>query len=182
MVFVVFIALIVAYSCDDDNSEPLPANSVTLSSETFGNMPFYSFGYSFEKHDFFQRMASTSDIDIYLAEVVNPMGQLIGVQFSTNTISESTYGFYLNAAFNDSTEADAFYNNYSVVAYNPDSATTLTGQIKEFQVYTFRTWKRNYVKFYVKDIRVIYSGELADYMKVDIDYFIQQDGSENLVN
>jgi hypothetical protein len=175
-----FIPVLIGYSCSKDNPEPTSNNKITLSSQTFGTQPYYSMGYSFENQEFIKRINSGAEIDIYLNEIVNPKGELIGVQFATNTISETTFGFYLNATLEDSIEAKNYYNNY-IVADFPEYVE-LTDSIKEFQVYTFRTWKLNYVKFYVSAIRVVYSGERADYIEVDLEYYIQRDGSDNIAN
>ncbi|MCB8995084.1 MAG: hypothetical protein H6538_05710, partial [Bacteroidales bacterium] len=106
-----------------------------------------------------------------------PSGVPVGVQFSTNSVSES-YGFYLNAGFDNLNDAEDYYRNY-IKAYYP-SFTTLTDTVKTYQVYTFQTWKLNYVKFLVRDIRAISKNDIADYFEVDIEYFIQRDGSDNL--
>jgi len=174
----IFILLILLSSCKKDNSGVPPSNEITLNSKKLGTQVYYSMGYSFEKGDFFQRIGSSTDIDIYLVELLKPKGELDGVQFSTNSLSETTYGFYLNDQFQSLAAAEDFYNNYSL-AYAPEYVT-LTDTVKRFQVYTFRTWKSNYVKFLVKDIRVIDNGSPANYIEADIKYFIQQDGSENL--
>jgi hypothetical protein len=176
----VFIPVLTGYSCSEDKPEPSAISKITLSSETFGTQTYYSMGYSFETQEFLKRIGSGSEIDIYLNEILNPQGELTGVQFATNTISESTFGFYLNATLEDSVEAKNYYDNY-IVADFPEYVP-LSDTIKEFQVYTFRTWKLNYVKFFVSDIRVFYSGDRADFMEVDLEYFIQRDGSDNLAN
>ena len=180
LMFYLILPLFITISCNKDKLNTTPSNKITLSSKTFGTIPYYPYGYSFEKQAFFQRIVTSSDIDIYLNELLNTRGELTGVEFSTNTISESTYGFYLNEEFANLAAAEEFYTNYSE-AYFPEYVS-LTDTIKLFQVYTFRTWKKNYVKFLVKDIRVYNKVDLADYIEVDIEYFIQRDGSVNLTN
>ncbi len=169
------ILFFITPSCKKDNGNPSHTNEITLSSQTFGTQPYYIMGYSFEYQDFYERISSGSEIDIYLNEILNTKGELTGVQFSTNTVSESTYGFYLNAEFLDLAGAEEFYNNYNQAAF--PEFVTLTDTIKAFQMYTFRTWKANYVKFFVKEIRVYNEGDRAEYMEVDIKYFIQRDGT-----
>jgi len=176
---ILFMSICVS-SCNNDNEENPTTNIITLSSETFGNQPFYTYGYSFEQEKFLQRISSGSEIDIYLAEVLNPMGELIAVEFSTNTVSESTFGFYLNAEFNNETSASDYYTKY-IDADFPEYSS-LSDTIKVFQVYTFRTWKSNFVKFWIKDLKLFYSADKPDYYKVDIEYFIQRDGTEKLEN
>lgn len=174
------IPVLTGYSCSEDSPEPSSVSKITLSSQTFGTQPYYTMGYSFETQEFIKRISSGAEIDIYLNEIVNPEGELTGVQFATNTISETTFGFYFNTTAEDSIGAKNYYDNY-IVADFPEYVE-LTDTSKEFQVYTFRTWKLNYVKFYVSDIRVLYSGDRADFMEVDLEYFIQRDGSDNLAN
>jgi hypothetical protein len=174
------LPLFASFSCKKDKPVLSSSAEITLSSKLIGNQTYYSVGYSFEKQDFFQRTGSSSDIDIYLVRLLKPSGELTGVQFSTNSISESTYGFYLNGEFDSMTAAEEYYKNYTVA--NAPEYVTLTDTIEKYQVYTFRTWKSNYVKFLVKDLRVINAGDIPDYFEVDIEYFIQRDGSLNLVN
>lgn len=170
--------MLFAVSCKKEEPSPTPSDEITLSSKTFGTQPYYSEGYSFETQEFYPRISSGTEIDIYLNELLKVNGEPIGVQFSTNTISESTFGFYLNFEGTDLNSASEYFNNYSE-AFAPDYVT-LTDTIREFQVYTFRTWKSNYVKFFVKEIRVIKEEDVIEYLEVDIKYFIQRNGSKNL--
>jgi hypothetical protein len=137
-------------------------------------------GYSFEKQVFFQSISAGSEIDIYLNELLVPSGDLDGVQFSTNTISGTVYGFFKNAEFSDLKTAEEYYTNYTS-AISP-VYEKLTDTISKYDVYTFRTWKGNYVKFMVKNIYVTYQGSRPDYMDVEIKYFIQRDGTADLKN
>jgi hypothetical protein len=165
-------------SCKKDKTSLLPSNNVTLSSQTFGSSPYYYMGYSFEKQAFYERIASSSNIDIYLNELIKLNGEPTDVQFTTNTVAEATFGFYLNAEFPDLTQAEAYYANYKEA--NFPEWITLSDTIRKYQVYTFKTWKSNYVKFLVKDIRTFYKANQADFIEVDIKYFIQRDGTKNL--
>jgi hypothetical protein len=170
------------YSCKKEKPAPFSGTEITLSSKLFGDQNYYSIGYSFEKQDFFQRTGSTSDIDIYLVRLLNPAGELSGIQFSTNSVSESTYGFYMNAEFDSLSGVQEYYNDYAIAVAPESEYVTLTDTIRKYQVYTFRTWKKNYVKFFVKDLRAYYEGNFVDYFEADIEYFIQRDGSVNLSN
>jgi hypothetical protein len=93
-------------------------------------------------------------------------------------VPESTYGFNLTKQLSNSENALQFYNNY--VTADTTQFTTLTDTVRANQVWTFKTWKKNYVKFIVKDTREIYNGSNIDYIEVDIKYFIQRDGSADL--
>ncbi len=180
LLFFLVTAIFTMTSCKKEKSGLTQSNEITLSSETLGAQPYYSLGYSFESQEFFKRIGSSTDIDIYLNEILVPSGEPVGVQFTTNSVSESTYGFYLNGGFDNLGLAEEFYINYNTATF--PSYETLTDTVKKYQVYTYRTWKSNYVKFIVKDMRVIYLGDLADYIEVDIEYFIQRDGSPILIN
>jgi hypothetical protein len=175
-----FIMVLTVFSCKEDNPNPTPTDEITLSSKTLGTQPYYSEGYSFERQVFYPRISSGTEIDIYLNELLKLSGEPTGVQFSTNIISETNYGFYLNAEFDNLTDAENYFNNYTTAVF--PSFVSLTDTVKAYQVYTFRTWKSNFVKFVVKDIRTYKEGNIADYLEVDIKYFIQRDGSVNLVN
>jgi len=174
----IIIFLLFVFSCKKDETKLYPGGQITLSSQTFGTMVYYSMGYSFEKEKYVQTLGSSEIIDIYLVEANTISGTLTGVQFATKEIPESTYGFYLNGVFPTFEEAEDYYNNYtSAVA---PQFVVLTDTIRVNQVWTFRTYQKNYVKILVKDLRTIYTGQTADYIEVDIRYFIQRDGSADL--
>ena len=166
------------FACKKEEKKIYPGGEITLSSQTFGTMVYYSLGYSFEKEEYVQTLGSSEIIDIYLVETNTISGALTGVQFATKQIPDSTYGFYLNGIFPTPADAEDYYNNYtSAVA---PQYQVLTDTVKVNQVWTFRTYKKNYVKILVKDMRTIYTGQTADYIEADIRYFIQRNGSLDL--
>jgi len=164
-------------SCKKDNKD-LYTDEITLSSKKFDPQNFYVMGYSFEYQTFLKTFTTSTDVDIYLVDMLNPKGELSGVQFSTSTSSESTYGFSLDSTFADLPSAVLYYDGYTTAV--ADNYSTITQPVHEFQVYTFRTRKSNYVKFLVKELRTYSENDIADYIEVDIKYFIQHDGSTNL--
>lgn len=176
-IFVLFLTLI-TFSCKKDISELQKTGEIKISSETLGTTYYYSYGYSFQLEKFIPTIGSSEIIDIYLVETNTIYGTLTGVQFATKDIPESTYGFYLNGTFQSLQEAENYYSNYTT-AVAPNYAV-LTDTVRNYQVWTFRTWKKNYVKFLVKDVRTIFTGQTADFIEVDIKYFIQRDGTDNL--
>jgi hypothetical protein len=171
------VLLFVSSSCKKDNEEP-STSDITLSSKKFDPQNFYVMGYSFEYQDYIKTYSSSSEVDIYLIDILNPNGGLSGVQFSTSTSSESIYGFSLDSTFADYLSAEQYYDNYSIA--KADEYETITDTVFKYQVYTFRTRKSNYVKFIVKEIRVYTENGIADYIEVDLKYFIQRDGSTDL--
>ncbi len=166
-------------SCNKDDDKLSSGGKITLSSETFGS-PYYVMGYSFETQGFYKRLSSGNDVDIYLNEIIKPSGALFGVQFATNSLSESAHGFSLTSAFSDAASAEAFYNAYTRAETGEGGFVTLTDTVRLYQVYTCKTWKDHYVKFLVRDIRPVEKDGIADHMEVDIEYFIQRDGSDKL--
>jgi hypothetical protein len=170
--------ILVSASCKKEDKAILPQTDITLSSKTLMDVEYYSFGYSFELQKFVKKTLNPPDIiDIYLNKIITISGELTGVQFATKELMETT-GFYRNQSFDNIADALQFYNNYTTAIIPQFSI--LTDSVAANQVWTFKTWKKNYVKFLVKDVRKIYSGPKVDYFEVDIKYFIQRDGSTNL--
>jgi hypothetical protein len=167
-------------SCTKDGDKLTSGGEITLSSEKFGTQFYYSMGYSFETQEFNKTNGSGTAIDIYLNEIIKPSGGVTGVQFATSSLSESDYGFYLNSGFTSPEPAKAYYNAY-IKADVPGSAfVALTDTVKPYQVYTFLTHSDHYVKILVKEIRTVQKDGLDHHMDVDIEYFIQRDGTDKL--
>ncbi len=178
IILIIAISLCLAVSCKKEDKSLHPSGDITLSSRTLGTMVYYSMGYSFELEEYIQTLNSPEIIDIYLIETSTVSGVLTGVQFATKEIPESTYGFYFNKDFANFSDAVTYYSNYNTAV--APVFTVLTDTVRANQVWTFKTWKKNYVKILVKDIRTINIGQIPDYIEVDIRYFIQRDGSLNL--
>ena len=178
-VYIIIISFIfLSASCKKEEPLISPSTEITLSSITLGEAVYYSYGYSFELQKFVKTLNSPDVIDIYLIEALKVSGEPTGVQFASEEVPESTYGFYLTKQLSNSVNAVQFYNNYTTA--DAPQFSVLTDTVKVNQVWTFKTWKKNYVKFLVKDIRKIYNGANIDYIEVDIKYFIQRDGSADL--
>ena len=157
-------------------NEPDIKGNITLSSKILGSQVYYSNGYSFEKEIFISTLNPPDIIDIYL--VSNFSGSLpTHVQFATKEIPETTYGFHMNAIFTDSLDALAYFNNYRTAVNLIPPFTILTDTVRKNQIWTFRTWKDNYVKILVKNVRPVSSSSSENHFEVDIKYFIQPDGS-----
>jgi len=174
------LLLLTGSSCEKkEEPEPSPKGDITLSSKILGSTIFYTFGFSFEEEKFISSMEASPVTDIKLVKKPIPSG-FAGVQFSTETNLDESYGFYRNESFNNSADALQYYNTYNKAVFPQFSALT-EDTIKSNEVWTFRTFKKNYVKILVKDIRNYYLGSpTANYTEVDIKYFIQRDGPDNL--
>ena len=83
-----------------------------------------------------------------------------------------------NDDFSTLAEAEEFYNSYNLALTGPWEFQSDT--LEDFQVYTLRTAKNNYVKIMVLDVREIVNISPPDNIEIDIRYFIQRDGSTNL--
>jgi hypothetical protein len=177
-IWITGILLALTVSCKEDEPEMVNSKDITISSKTLGTVYYYSLGFSFEQADFIPTLGTNEIIDIYLVEATKISGELTGVQFATKEIPESTFGFYNNGGFSDLGAAEEFYNNY--ITANAPQFSVLTDTVRANHVWTFKTYQKNWVKILVKDVRTIYSGQTPDYMEVDIRYFIQRDGSDNL--
>ena len=84
LLFCIFFTFTI-FSCAKDKQIISSTGQITLSSKTIGTSPYYIMGYSFEKNVFFKSLNSSSEIDIYLNELLFPNGDLAGVQFTTST-------------------------------------------------------------------------------------------------
>lgn len=148
---------------------------MTVSSEIFGSAVYYVNGYSFEEEKYVSTMNSGGSVaDIIPENVLKVNGEVTGMILSAQGVN--TYGFYKNFESSVLAEAENFFNNYLNVEADP--LYPLSDTLKAGQVYTFRTYKKNYVKILVKDVRIQNDSPLKDYVEADLRYFIQRDGAE----
>lgn len=172
--FLVLILLLTS-SCEKEDNPIDNKGTVTVSSELFSTgTTYYVMGYSFETEEFLKSPGSNKTADFLPTNRLNPGGEIIGIYFEK--LGTTQNGFYKNAEFEDLNSAEDFFNNYTNAVQGPWE--TLTGDIKEFQVYTFKTSKGNYVKFIVRDVQAVDDmlGD-TDHFEVKISYYIQRDGS-----
>ena len=175
--FIISFFILVNISCTKNGkNDPDIKGDITLSSKILGSQVYYSKGYSFEKEIFISTLNPPDIIDIYL--VSNFSGSLpTHVQFATKDVPGTTYGFYMNDIFTDSLDALTYFNNYRTAVDLIPPFTVLTDTIRKNQIWTFRTWKDNYVKILVKNVRPVSASPSENHIEVDIKYFIQRDGS-----
>ena len=175
--FIITFFLLLNISCKKNGkNEPDINGDITLSSKILGSQIFYSNGYSFEKEIFISTLNPPDIIDIYLISSYSG-SQTTHVQFATKEIPGTTYGFHMNAIFSDSLDALAYFNNYRTAVDIIPPFTILTDTIRKNQIWTLRTWKDNYVKILVKNVRPVSISPSENHIEVDIKYFIQRDGS-----
>lgn len=175
--FLISFFLLVNISCKKNGkNEPDIKRNITLSSEILGSQFYYSYGYSFEKEIFISTLNPPDIIDIYLVSNFSD-SQPTHVQFATKEIPGTTYGFHMNAIFTDSLNALTYFNNYRTAVNLIPPFTILTDTIRKNQIWTFSTWKDNYVKILVKNVRLVSTSSSENHIEVDIKYFIQRDGS-----
>lgn len=166
------------WGCEEKKPEPVDTGEITLSSESYGTNNYFRYGYSFEDGKFYQfPIKSSSEVpDIFLLDTPKPPeNNLIGF-ISTETGNPN--GIMKNDDFSTLAEAEEFYNSYNLALTGPWEFQSDT--LEDFQVYTLRTAKNNYVKIMVLDVREIVNISPPDNIEIDIRYFIQRDGSTNL--
>jgi hypothetical protein len=168
------VCIIICYACEEENNEPKMKGEVTLSSEILGTSRYYVNGFSFEKEKYAPSMNSGSDVpDIIPQNIIKPNQEIVGMVLSPGP--GNNYGFYKNFESDNLSEAQDFYSNYLEVDIG--TFETLSDTLKEGQVYIFRTYKDNFVKFLVEETRVFPGFYPEGYVEADIKYNIQRDGS-----
>jgi len=171
---ILFVFLLFFASCEDNNDVPDAKGNITISSEIFGTNLYYVNGYSFEEDKFVPSLNSGGSVpDIIPVNVLLVSGDVTGMILSA---SEDGSGLYKNFESSNIKEAEGFFNNYRMV--DAANFTSLSDTLETGQVYTFKTYKDNYVKFLVEDVRLMSGSLLKDYVEADIKYYIQRDGSQ----
>ena len=173
--YLLFLVFIIT-SCEKEDEHIDNKGNVTISSELYSTgTTYYVMGYSFELEDFVKSPGSNKKADFLPVNRLNVDGEKVGIYFEK--VGNSQNGFYKNGDFQDLSEAREYYDNYTDVVKGPWES--LTGDIQDFQVYTFKTTSNNYVKILIRDVNVINNmlGDV-DHFEVDITYYIQRDGSE----
>ncbi len=168
MVFLL-LSVTICYACEEKTDEIRTEGEVTISSEILGTEVYYVNGFSFEEDKFVRSLNSGPDVpDIIPENILEVSGEVIGMALSTGPGNH--FGFYKNFESNDLSEAENFWLNYLEV--DVESFISLSDTLSPGQVYTFRTYKENFVKFLVKDVRVF-----SEYVEANIRFSIQRDGS-----
>jgi hypothetical protein len=170
------MSVLLLISCEKEENPPPDSSNITVSSVFYGVTRYYVLGYSFELGEKVSSIPEGGKIaDIIPEQLITPMGVVNGIVFSTP--GSNGNGFYLNDEFGTYNEAKIFYDSY--IEAEIENFSLITDTINPYQVYTFLTQKNNYVKFLIKNVNFVGSG-LDRYVVVDLEYFIQRDGSTNL--
>lgn len=174
-----FIILAIGYffstSCEKKENPPNQKGEVTISSEIFGSKVYYVNGFSFEEEKYVPSLNPGGSVaDIIPVNELKVTGEVIGMVFSTGP--GNSYGFYKNFESNNLQAAEDFYRNYNQVEIQ--DLSELTDTLEAGQVYTFKTFKENYVKFLIREVRLMNQSALSDYVEADITYNIQRNGTE----
>jgi hypothetical protein len=167
-------------SCDKKTTDPFNEGEVTISSRIYGSSPvFYVNAYSFETGKEIPATGAGGETADILAEQIRTVsGDVAGLRLST--FSSNPYGFYLNGSFASREAAENYYSTYTAAVNGP--WTEQTDTVRAHQVYTFRTYTGNYVKFVVDETRVVETPGLPDYAEADLRYYIQRNGTTSFGN
>lgn len=177
--FILVSMVFLVSACEEKENPPGQVGEVTISSEIFGSTVYYVNGYSFEEEKYVPSLNPGGSVaDIIPVNELKVTGEVIGMAFSAGP--GNSYGFYKNFESSDLQSAEEFYNNYTQVETN--GLSQLTDTIEAGQVYTFQTYKENWVKFLVRDVRIMKESALSDYVEADIIYNIQRNGTEVFEN
>ncbi len=174
---VYLLVLLMAGSCEGDKNSPVTnTDEITLSTQLFDTGPtgYEVFGYSFELGKKISNLDKSQVADVIPQQVLHIDGSVIGAQLSAG--GNNPYGFYKNRDFATLEEATNFYDSYHDAVDGPWES--LTDTLAPFQVYTFRTFRDNYVKFMVTGVNIVSASSPENsYVRIRIQYYIQQDGS-----
>lgn len=172
--YYLLIILLLPFSSCSKETDAETYGDITLSSKFYGTTLYYVYGFSFELNESVPSINSGGKLyDIIPENVMEPGGNVIGVQLGTEPGNQN--GILLNNSFENLSEAQNYFMNYTNAIDGPWQ--NLSDTISAFQVYTFKSYLNNFVKFYVKDVRIIDGNVDPDYVEVDIHYYIQADGS-----
>lgn len=171
------LILLIAGSCEGDKKTPVPStDEITVSTQLFDTGPtgYEVFGYSFELGKKISILDKSQVADVIPQQVLRIDGTVIGAQLSVG--GNNPFGFYKNRDFATLEEATNFYNAYHDAVDGPWES--LTDTLAPYQVYTFRTFNENYVKFMITGVNIVNaSSPESSYVKINLRYHIQQDGS-----
>ena len=101
-------------------------------------------------------------------------GSVFGSRLSASV--NNTYGFHKEGDFGSLQEATDFYDSFHEV--DDTSWESLSDTLAPFQVYAFKTYQANYVKFMVTGVNIVDGvTSQGSYVEIDLKYYIQRDGT-----
>ncbi|MGC9341378.1 MAG: hypothetical protein ACP5E3_01615 [Bacteroidales bacterium] len=173
--FILTLGVFFLTACEKEDNTPDQKGEVTISSEIFGSTVYYVNGFSFEEEKYVPSLNPGGSVaDVIPVNELEVTGEVFGMAFSAGP--GNTYGFYKNFESSNLQEAENFYASYSQV--ETGELSELTDTLEAGQVYTFKTYKENYVKFLIRDVRLMKQSALSDYVEADIVYNIQRNGTD----
>ncbi len=158
-------------SCDKKTEEPQFSGEINLSSELLQSGQSYVFyGFSFEIGAISLYSLTSSTLpDLAAIHVI--FGDTVTVDLNS---SNETDAFYKNSTFQNATEAEAYYNNYTEVITS--DFQPLAHSVKPNQIWTIQTGNKRYAKIWIKEITHM-KGSISDFVDLRIQYEYQPDGS-----
>jgi hypothetical protein len=172
------IILVWVFSSCEKKTEPKYSGEFLLSSELMQSGQSYSYyGFTFEDGKI-SVYPPNSSLQPDLAAI-----HLIFNQNITITLESSNKldAFYNNGDFPNSSEAEAYYNNYTEVTADVLDFQDIALDIQINQVWTIQTAGEKFAKIWIKDMQTK-TGPLSDYVELTIQYHYQPDGSKIFPN
>ena len=162
--------LLICFSCKKQDEVPQYSGEILLSSEILQSGQNYVFyGFSFESGKISTYSLTDAPPDLAAIHVI--LGENMTVDLSS---SDDVEAFHKNNNFSTAAEAEAFFINYGEVLTTDFQPLAQT--IKENQVWTVQTAKKNFAKIWIKEITV-QTGSTSDFAVIKIQYQYQPDGS-----
>jgi len=162
--------VVICFSCKKKDEDPQYSGEIVLSSEILQSGQSYVFyGFSFETGEISTYSLADAPPDLAAIHVI--LGENMTVDLSS---SDDENAFYKNSNFSTSSEAEVYFTNYGEVLAT--DFQPLAQSIKENQVWTVQTAKKNFAKIWIKEITV-QTGSTSDFADIRIQYQYQSDGS-----
>ncbi|MBS0012006.1 MAG: hypothetical protein KFF49_11380 [Bacteroidales bacterium] len=156
-------------SCQKDK-QALYAGEFTIDNALYAYGPYYAIGFSFEM----ARKVRTNESpppDITVHASTDVQGNVSGAYLDTPNLVAS---YALAGDFNTADEAKDFFDE--LLETGTYTWKLFADNISQHQVYVFKTYKNNYVKFRIIKLE-LKDNENGAYAEVTIEWRIQADGS-----
>ncbi|HKL67589.1 MAG TPA: hypothetical protein VJ877_06820 [Bacteroidales bacterium] len=156
-------------SCEKEPQDR-DSGEFTIDNALYGVGPYYAIGFSFEEG----RKVRTDESpqpDITVHARTDAGGNITGAYLDTPKLIES---FALAGEFQSLSEAEDFFND--LLEVGTYTWTLLADDIKENQVWIFKTSQDNYVKFLITDLLLDGSGDVP-IAEITVSWVIQDDGT-----
>ena len=171
---ILFLFLITMGSCDEDEDTVKYSGVAILSSEKTQNGDIYIvYGFSFEKGKSVPyTLTGGSPPDVIVNNLTDVLNNIIGAVLNSPDNEEA---FCLSIAVENYADAKDWFDNYNEVTATDFIA--LSDTVKLYQVWTLQTAGGKFAKILIKQIDIITSGPIDDYIEITVDYAYQPDGT-----